>query len=65
MVCYDVGGLVGLSDCLIRSMPDFCMISFSMSEMSDSAADELRRLLVNVSKKLFSASLLWLELREL
>lgn len=49
-------------------MPDFCMISFSMSDMSESAnEDELLRLLVKVSMKEFKAiswSLLWLELRD-
>ena len=37
-------------------MPDFCMISFSMSDMSESAKDdELLRLLVKVSMKEFKA----------
>ena len=45
-------------------IPDFCIISFSISEMPDSEADELRRLLETVSMKAFRASLLALELRE-
>lgn len=37
-------------------MPDFCMISISMSDISESAKDdELRRLLVKVSMKEFKA----------
>ena len=52
------GSLVGLSDSLVIEMPDFCMISFSISEMSDSPAFELLLLCVKRSIKLLSASLL-------
>ena len=59
-------GLEGLSDSLAIAIPDFIMISFSISDMSDSAADELLLLCVNRSIKLFKASLaLALEFLEL